>query len=195
MPDDRGWTGTPTTTIALAAAVDAMTEEVRERYAALDEAALNWKPEPDRWSVGQCLDHLITTNATYFPKFEEIVEGRFRPGIRHRVPGLPALWGRLLLNAIEPQTTRKLKAPRIFQPSSSRIDAGVVNRFLAQQAMLADFLRKAETLEPGRIVISSPVSSWIVYSLLDAFRIVVAHERRHLNQAARVTETAGFPRG
>lgn len=189
------WTVTPTTAKELAAAVDAMTEEVRERYSGLDEAALNWKPAPDRWSVGQCLDHLITTNATYFPTFEAVVERRFRPGLRHRVPGLPAIWGRLILHSVEPQTARKLTAPRIFRPSSSHIDADVVRRFVAQQATLTGFLRRAESFGPAKIVLSSPVSRWIVYSLLDAFRIVVAHERRHLNQASRVTETAGFPRG
>jgi hypothetical protein len=43
------------------------------------------------------------------------------------------------------------------------------------------------------MIIVSPVASAAFYSVLDAFRIVVAHERRHIEQAARVTRATGFP--
>ena len=66
-------------------------------------------------------------------------------------------------------------------------------RFLAQQDRLIDFLHAFEKVDTARIVIPSPVTAWISYSLLDALRIVVAHERRHLDQARRVVEEAGFP--
>ena len=42
-------------------------------------------------------------------------------------------------------------------------------------------------------IVTSPVSPLVTYSLLDAYRIMVAHGRRHFEQAQRVTEAAGFP--
>ena len=36
-------------------------------FGGLSPAQLNWKPSAERWSVGQCFDHLITTNRTYLP--------------------------------------------------------------------------------------------------------------------------------
>src|SRR5687768_16761924 len=51
-----------------------------------------------------------------------------------------------------------------------------------------------EEKRPETIVITSPFVSTVVYSLLDAFRLVVAHERRHFAQARRVMEVNGFPR-
>ncbi|MGH7471115.1 MAG: DinB family protein [Longimicrobiales bacterium] len=36
---------------------------------------LNWKPAPDSWSVGQCLDHLININREYDPTFDRIQKG------------------------------------------------------------------------------------------------------------------------
>jgi hypothetical protein len=44
-----------------------------------------------------------------------------------------------------------------------------------------------------RTVVTSPVTAVATYSLLDAYRIVVAHERKHFEQARRVTCVPGFP--
>ena len=45
----------------------------------------------------------------------------------------------------------------------------------------------------SEVVIASPPLAIVSYSVYDAGRILVAHARRHLQQARRVTETAGFP--
>jgi hypothetical protein len=55
-------------------------------------------------------------------------------------------------------------------------------------------MRSLENKDPAETIITSPFASVVVYSLLDAFRLIVAHERRHFAQAQRVMETAGFPR-
>ena len=45
------------------------------------------------------------------------------------------------------------------------------------------------------VVVTSAVAPMAFYSALDAFKILVAHERRHLGQAERVMTSEGFPRG
>ena len=42
------------------------------------------------------------------------------------------------------------------------------------------------------VVVTSPVAPIAFYSALDAFRILVAHERRHMAQAERVITADGF---
>jgi hypothetical protein len=54
-------------------------------------------------------------------------------------------------------------------------------------------MAKAGRRDPRTIVIQSPVAPVAFYSMLDAFRIIVTHERRHLLQAQRVTQSPGFP--
>jgi hypothetical protein len=44
------------------------------------------------------------------------------------------------------------------------------------------------------VTITSAVAPIAFYSVLDAFKILVAHERRHLLQAERVVNADGFPR-
>jgi len=103
------------------------------------------------------------------------------------------MWGKLLLGAVSPETTRKSKAPKIFHPTSSGIDGAILSRFLDRQSQVIDYMGSTQDLDMEKIIISSPVTPLITYSLMDAYRIIVTHEQRHLLQAKRVSELADFP--
>ena len=38
-----------------------------------------------------------------------------------------------------------------------------------------------------------PIIDNVIYSLMDAYRLIVVHEQRHFQQAKRVIEETGFP--
>jgi hypothetical protein len=166
----------------------------RAEFGTLNAEQLNWKPGVDRWSVAQCFDHLITTNSAYFPVLEAIAEGKKEIRFLERLPVLPRLWGTLLIKSLDPQTTRKLKAPSRFQPSSSSISDSIIEDFVTQQNRVARSMEATKDLNADRIIITSPAASAITYSLMDAYRIIVVHEQRHFQQARRVTEDVNFPR-
>jgi hypothetical protein len=48
-------------------------------------------------------------------------------------------------------------------------------------------------LDLDAITITSPVVGFITYSLMDDYRIIVAHEQNHFVQASRVMTSPGFP--
>jgi hypothetical protein len=169
-------------------------DSARSEFGKLTTDQLNWKPSVDRWSVAQCLDHLITTNETYFPVFDSIVKGEKKSRLMERVPVLPKLFGRLFIKSLDPSAKRKLKAPAPFQPATSDISGSIVNDFVSHQAKVADTMVATKDLNPASIVITSPASSVITYSLMDAYRILVVHERRHMQQAQGVTEESAFPK-
>jgi len=100
---------------------------------------------------------------------------------------------KLLTKAVAPESTRKLKAPKVFHPSSSRIDGAIIRRFIDQQNQIIRYMKATEDLDLEKIIISSPVTKVITYSLMDAYRIIITHEKRHLLQAMRVSEMDGFP--
>ncbi|HYR77456.1 MAG TPA: hypothetical protein VEM96_16700 [Pyrinomonadaceae bacterium] len=54
-------------------------------------------------------------------------------------------------------------------------------------------MKATEDLDLEKIIISSPVTKVITYSLMDAYRIIITQEKRHLLQAMRVSEMDGFP--
>lgn len=178
----------------LAAQARATAAHVQARFGPLSAAQLNWKPAPDRWSVGQCLDHLLTADGAYFPVFETVREGRYRKTLWQRMPVLPGFFGRMLLKAIDPANTRKSKAPAVFAPASSQVGTDIVRRFGEQQARLVEHLQAGGSLDLDGTIIASPVTPVVTYSLFDAFRILVRHAQRHVQQADRVVALDGFPR-
>lgn len=171
----------------------AIAGEARREFGGLSAAQLNWKPGPDEWSVGQCFEHLMKTNRSFFPVLERIARGERRNSAWERWSPLSGLFGRLITRTVGQEGGRKFKAPRKLRPSASDHEADIVERFAGHQSELAGLMRAPERADLKRTVVTSPISGFVTYSLLDACRIIVAHERRHLRQARRVTETPGFP--
>ena len=166
--------------------------ETKSTFGRLTPTQLNWKPSAERWSVAQCFEHLLTTNKGYFPPIEGVIAG-IKPTFWQRMPLLPGLAGKLLIKSLDPKSTRKIKAPKKFQPAQSDISASVLDDFVDLQAKIVDKMRSTEHLDLEKIIITSPFASAITYSMMDAYRVIVVHERRHFEQARRVTEEAAFP--
>jgi uncharacterized damage-inducible protein DinB len=172
----------------------AISAEAQTVFGHLSQEQLNWKPAPEEWSVAQCFDHLIVTNSGYFPLVKKIADGQYEPSFRERLPLLPRAFGSIVLNAVQPEAQRKFKAVPKFQPSSSAIQGDILARFTTHQEDLVKHMRMTEELDLRKIIITSPVMSLMTYSLWDAYKIMVAHERRHMAQAKRVMDTPGFPK-
>jgi hypothetical protein len=173
--------------------LDAVGREAREVFGHLSPSQLNWKPSAERWSVGQCFDHLVVTNRCFFPDMERVAAGTYRPSLWARVSPLSGFFGRFILKALDPARGRRTKAPRVFEPARSDVAADVVERFAAHQSELSERMRATAGADLRGLKVTSPVSPVATYSLLDAYRILVAHERKHFEQARRVTQTQGFP--
>lgn len=178
----------------LVAELEKVGREVREVFGGLSAAQLNWKPSAEQWSVGQCFDHLIVTNGSFFRDIEKVAAGTYRSSLWARVSPLSGLIARIILNALDPEKGRKTKAPRVFEPTKSDVAADVIERFAAHQKELTERMRATAGADL-RLKVTSPVSPLATYTLRDAYRIVVAHERKHFEQARRVTRAQGFPKG
>jgi DinB superfamily len=176
----------------LIATANNVANDTKSTFGHLSAAQLNWKPSADRWSVAQCFEHLLTSNSGYFPVIEDVLAGKKRT-FWQRMPVLPGLAGKLLIKSMDPSSTRKVKAPKRFQPAQSDISASVIDDFVDQQGKIIEKMKASEHLDLERIVITSPVSAAITYSLIDAYRLIVVHEQRHFEQAKRVMEESAFP--
>lgn len=175
------------------AEAESIRNEAGLRFGGLSHAQLNWKPGAEGWSIGQCFDHLILTNEPYFPLFERIAAGERKPSLWERVPLLPAVFGRLVLGAVSPESARKVKARKGFIPAASDIDGQIIDSFARHQDKLLRLMKATENVDARKIIITSAISPVVIYSLLDGYRIMVTHERRHFLQAERVMESEGFP--
>ncbi len=175
------------------AEIDAASRDTEAVFGSLTASQLNWKPAPSRWSVAQCFDHLIRINGLMLDAMARSLDPAVPKALVHRVPGLPRIFGRVMIRSLTPTATRKLTAPASARPSTSALGGDIIVRFVEAQGGMRQRLR---TFEPGALAnttMVSPFVSVVAYSVLDACRIIVAHERRHFDQALRVTQTPGFP--
>ncbi|MGE3512637.1 MAG: DinB family protein [Vicinamibacterales bacterium] len=183
------------TSLSLAAVrhgLELVGRDVRERFQRLDSQQLNWRPAPTRWSVGQCLEHLLSANALMLAGADAALGGAPRT-LWQRLPVMPRVLGRLLIRSQAPEVKRKFTADPRASPSNSEVTADVVQRFLQQQQDIVARLDVLDERAAARVIMTSPFMRLITYSVLDGWRLVYAHECRHVQQARRVTEEAGFP--
>ncbi|MBW8839513.1 MAG: hypothetical protein JF602_06630, partial [Gemmatimonadetes bacterium] len=80
------------------------------------------------------------------------------------------------------------------RPTSSQIRADIIERFVAQHAEAAEWTRGLDEGVASRAIMVSPFIKVVTYSVLDGLRLLVAHDRRHFEQALRVMQSAGFQR-
>ncbi|HUF03475.1 MAG TPA: DinB family protein [Aridibacter sp.] len=170
-----------------------VTSDARDAFGQMTGDQLNWKPGPDKWSVAQCIDHLITTNRSYFEMIEKVVGGELQPNLWSRIPFWSGLVGYLIRRAVEPGSTRKVKTFPVFEPSQSDVPDTVVEDFAQCQERLMSYIRQTDHLDRDKVKLVSPVSDKVPLSLANAFEIIVIHERRHFQQAVAMTESDGFP--
>ncbi len=174
--------------------LEQVSENAQKTFGHLNAGQINWKPSNEGWSVGQCFEHLIKINSAYFPEFESIIKGERKNRFWENYSPLSGFFGNLLFKSLSPKAERKLKAPKVAEPSASDISLTIIEDFAKHQAEMIDKIRQTENLDTKKIILTSPFIKAITYSLFDSYRIIATHEKRHFRQAERVMQTEGFTR-
>ncbi|MEO0340622.1 MAG: DinB family protein [Bacteroidota bacterium] len=171
--------------------VDQRTQQFQAHFATLNAEQLNWKPNPETWSIAQNIDHLIVINSTYFPVIDQLIAGTYRAPFIARIGFMVRLMGDAILKGSSADRSRKIKTFPIWEPASSKLSGDILNQFVDHQKKLKAYILKSAPLVGQAVVISSPANKNIVYSLAKAFDIIVAHEERHLEQAKEILGLQG----
>ena len=178
----------------LAEATQAARAQAKLVVGSLSRAQLDWQPAPGRWSVGQCLEHLlISSEAMEKAVRPKLAAARQNQGAASSQEWKPSFVGGLLVKSVDPVTgKRKVKTGRVFMPGPvARPD--VLAAFERSLDMLNGLLREADGVDLARVRVTSPMSWFVRYHAGDALTITVVHLKRHLDQAERVKAEPGFP--
>jgi hypothetical protein len=165
--------------------LDAITKEVQDSFGNMNHEELNWKSNPDRWSIVQNLDHLIRINETYFPIFEALKNGTYSPPFLGKFRFITSFFGNMIYKMSLPEHTKPIKTMSIWEPSKSEIH-DVIQAFVQHQEQLKKNISGLEGCITSGSVIASPANPMIVYTLEQALNIIVVHEKRHILQARKV---------
>ena len=179
---------------SLISAAHSINEDAKTLFDNLNETQLNWKPDAESWSVGQCLEHLIAATSQGFPAIESVIRGDYKPNLWARLPFLPNFFGNQILQAILPENKKKIKAPKAFRPTNSNVSSNIVGDFIANQQKLIELMTATQNVDTAKVVIASPAASFLTYTLFDAYKISVYHARRHFRQAQNVMKLENFPK-
>lgn len=175
-------------------AAKSVAEDAKTFFGNLNVTQLNWQPNAESWSVGLCLEHLIKTNEEMLGAAQSHIDRTHRKTIFERLALGSNFFGNYVLKAVQPETKTKLKAPKVFRPVASNVNADIVERFVLNQQKVIAVMEASDKLDLEKTIITSPVAPVVVYSLWNAYKIVVTHERRHFRQAQNVMQTEGFPK-
>ena len=118
----------------------------------------------------------------------EIRNGNYRLPFIARLSFITKFSGKFILKAVEPHRKKKVKTFSIWKPQVENINTGIVNKFVVHQQELKKFFSDCRDLIEKETIIASPANRNIVYSLSAAFDIIIAHEKRHFNQANEVLQ-------
>ena len=167
-------------------------DDAGSNFGPLDAQQLHWQPESGRWSAGQCLQHLVTANRLMLQQAARALDGTHPRTLWQRLPVLPQLLGPALIRSQAPTATRKFTAAPAATPASD-VPADIVAQFLDQHRAALEQLSALEESTLARAIMVSPFIRVVTYSVLDGWRLIVAHDRRHIEQARRVLAAPGFP--
>jgi len=184
------------TTLSLAAVIGGFDDVARDAegtFGGLTPGQLNWRPDATRWSVAQCVEHLVIINGLMLRATKDALSGVAPRTVWQRLLFLPGVFGRLMVRSQSPQAERRFTAPAVARPTASDIAPDVVARFVRQQQDASVWLRSVADSIAARTVMTSPFVKVITYSVLDGCRLMLAHDRRHVEQARRVTVSGRFP--
>lgn len=184
------------TTLSLAEVTQGLDDVARDAQATFggfDARHLNWQPDGSRWSIAQCFEHLVMANRLMMGAAMDALDDARSRTIWQHLPILPVILGRMLIRSQSPETARKFKASPKAQPAASDVPADIIEQFVQQHRDAANWLRALDEGHAARAIMASPFMKVITCSVLDGSRLMLAHDRRHVEQARRVTLVPGFP--
>jgi DinB superfamily len=187
----------PAWSVRLLAELNAADERAKALATGLSTEQLNWRPTPDAWSVGQCLEHLCITNELYlaaisssFPGESSLPVEPVSP-VQEITPGRFSRW--FITSFVEPSAqTKRARAPKKILPGP-RVESAVLDRFLRSNQAARHVVRHAGNYDVNRIRFRNPFIPLLRFTVGAGLEIVSKHESRHLVQGEQVRRSANFP--
>jgi hypothetical protein len=162
-----------------------------QRLRPLSTEQLNRRPGYDKWSVGQCLDHLNILSGYYLP----VVKARLKQaqargsaaGANVRSGWLGRRFTHAIRHADEPEDL--FKVPKQLAPTGVRLTGTVVEAFTRQLDELLRLLLLARQVDAGSVRVPNPLRPWLKLRLTDVLEMLIASYQAYVRQAEQALVT------
>lgn len=150
----------------------------------LSEQELNRPSLTGGWSIAECLWHLNSYGHYYHPCIAKALQNA-KPVLesgRYKDTWL----GGKFAGMMDPTTGKStMKAFKAYVPPRVLNGRMVVAEFIGQQEELQRHLRAATLVDLRSVSIPVSIFQWLKLPLGDVFRFLIAHDKRHMEQALR----------
>jgi hypothetical protein len=163
--------------------LNAATERARQLVDGTPARLFTVRPALTQWSAAECLAHLSVSSEMFLPLLRHAIDDATKRGLKAAGPPRMDLLGAILRWFLEPPIRKRMKTRAAFVPKAIRAKSETLAEFTLLQSQLLDTLRLASDVPIGKLKIVSPFDSRVRYNVYSAFRIIAAHQRRHLWQA------------
>ena len=162
-----------------------------QRLRPLTIEQLNRRPSYDKWSAGQCLEHLNILSGYYLPSIRirlKLAQAKGSAAGAHVSSG----WlGRRFTNAVRhlDDAAELFKVPKQYAPTGVRLTGTVVEAFNRQLDELLRLLLLARQVNAGAVRIPNPLRPWLKLRLTDVLEMLIVTYQRYIQQAEQALAT------
>ena len=170
---------------------------IQQDVSKLSTHQLHHKPSPDKWSVAECLQHLVYYGDFYIPTIYNILAKYTATTTQETYTS--GWLGQKFIQSIKIQpdgNVMKMKAPKDSNPSLPNYSLSqndVLALFLQQQKEYLVLLQATQNYDWQTIKIPTTLSNWIKVRLGDILQVLFYHNERHVLQAKNVLKSPSFP--
>jgi hypothetical protein len=162
----------------------------------MSDEQFNWRPAPDKWSVGECFHHLTIATGLMLEKIRPEIDRGHAEGITGTPPFRYQMMGGWFVRMMEkPPGKRPMPTPKNFVPPSGISSSIVMPMYLSVLDDLREALHRSHGLALDKLRVGSAGTggSWLKFNLAAWYAATIAHLQRHYAQAVRVTQSPGYP--
>ena len=165
-------------------------EAVNTIFELLDDASFNKKPSMEKWSIGECFQHLNLTLNIYIPQMMELVEQKeIYP--KHTDTFSHSFLGKIAVKSMTPKKDStipyKMKTFGDLKPLKTHGgQKSILDDFLAFQEDILYMITALSDMSLTKPKITTAAGKWLKMGIGDALHFMVAHNQRHLQQAQNV---------
>ena len=145
---------------------------------------LNYKTNPDSWSMLECLEHLNRYARYYLPELQTAMA--VSAGFAGANQLIKRTWlGNYSIKMADPANTKKAKTLKHLNPNNSLLTQQTISECIEPQNALLDLLKHAGKTDLNRKAIKLEFMKLLKLRIAETLEFVVLHQQRHLQQALR----------
>lgn len=162
--------------------------DLQNTVAGLSEDQFNFKPAADRWSIKECLQHIVLTETALWQMTDATLKATANPDKRSEIK----VTDEDLVKRMTDRTNKVKTVEALYPEKATTVPTALsaLNAFNEQRGKLIKFMKKTD--DDMRNHVTQTPLGW-----LDSYQMILfmaAHSNRHTQQIAEVKADPNFPK-